>query len=242
MLDEPIAPEPTTADASVADLRTLVGNMLGEDNIQSLDEGSLRALSTVLLERMMFARQAGMSFHGARDTYEILGYNRVLSYKEYRARYMRGGLAKRIVDVYPVAVWRAGAEVYEDEDPKVNTPFEKAFADLDARLSVWSRFQRAHILAGLSTYSVMLIGVKGGGDAGDLSKELPRGNGTPDNIIYLEPFSGGGGPGGDQTTRSMAMMRSSLLRPGTTLHPTTNSSWKAATRLGCSPNSFRDGW
>lgn len=183
-----------------ADLRALVGSMLGADQVQTMDEGSLRALSTVLLERMMFARQAGYSFHGARDLYEILGYNRLLSYREYRARYMRGGIAKRVVDAYPTAVWRAGAEVYEDEDASTDTAFEKEWKDLEAQLGVWSRFQRAHILATLSTYSVLLIGA-----TGELQTELPRG--APGKLLYLQPYSGGGGPsGGDnQDNRGRAM-------------------------------------
>jgi hypothetical protein len=168
--------------------------------VHQLDENGLRALSTVLLERMMFARQAGISYHGARDMYEILGYNRILSYREYRARYMRGGLAKRVVDAYPLAVWRAGAEVYEDEDAENDTTFEKTWKDLEARLGIWSRFQRVHTLAGLSTYAVLLIGAPG-----DLGEPLPKGR--PESLLYIQPFSGGGGPGGgDQTdNRSRAM-------------------------------------
>ncbi len=199
MTDEPIIPEPTGAEAAVADLRTLVGGMIGSpEAIAALDEGSLRSLSTVLLERLMFSRQAGITFHGARDMYEVLGYNRVLTYKEYRARYARGGIAKRVVDAYPVAIWRGGAEVYEDEDAETDTTFEAAWKALDERLGIWSRLQRAHVLASLSTYSVILIGAPG-----HLSDELPRG--TPDKLLYLTPFSGGGGPGGDQLSRSMAM-------------------------------------
>lgn len=181
-----------------SDMRALVGSMLGPENIQALDDGSLRALSSVLLERMMFARQAGLSFHGARDMYEVLGYDRVLTYRMYRARYARGGIAKRIVDAYPVAIWRGGAEVWEDEDASSDTQFEQTWKELEARLSIWSRLQRAHILAGLSTYSVLLIGAPG-----NISDELPKG--TPDSLLYLTPFSGGGGPGGDRLSRSMAM-------------------------------------
>lgn len=186
--------------AGVADMRALVGAMLGSEQVASLDEPSLRALSTVLLERMLFARQAGLSFHGARDVYEVLGYNRILTYRDYRATYMRGGLAKRIVDAYPNAIWRAGAEVYEDEQPETETEFERAWELIEQKHGIWARLCRAHKLASLSTYSVLLIGA-----AGDLGDELPRGR--PDTLLYLQPFSGGGGPGGgdQQDNRSRAM-------------------------------------
>lgn len=197
-----IEQEPSAADAAVADLRTLVGGMTGNpEAVSALDEGSLRALSTVLLDRMAFARQSGIGFHGERDYYEVLGYNRLISYREYRAEYMRGGIAKRVVDAYPTAVWRGGAEVYEDEDPETETEFEAAWKVMDARLGLWTRFKRVHTLSELSTYAVLLIGAPG-----ELADPLP--NGTPDKLLYVQPFSGGGGPNGgdrngDNRSRSM---------------------------------------
>lgn len=197
-----IEPEPSAADAAVADLRTLVSSVVGNpEYVSSLDEDGLRSLSSVLLERMALSRQTGVGFHGRRDYYEVLGYNRLVTYREYRAEYMRGGIAKRAVDAYPTAVWRGGAEVYEDEKPDTETTFEKVWKALDERLGLWSRFKRAHTLSELSTYSVLLIGAPG-----ELSEELPKG--SPDQLIYVQPFSGGGGPnGGDQNgdNRSRAM-------------------------------------
>ena len=159
----------------------------------------IRALSTVLLERLQFMRRAGISFKGARDLYEVLGYPRILSYPDYRARYARGGISKRIVEAYPKATWRGGVEIIDDENPETSTEFEQAFEALEKRLKIWTRLQRVDILAGLSNYAVLLLGAPG-----DLSTELPRAKG-PDSLLYLTPFSGGGGPGGDQLTRSMAM-------------------------------------
>lgn len=204
MSDESISPsaqaeiraatsEVDRAAMEATELRTLVGGMLGDGQIRALDDGTIRALSSVLLERMMYARQAGLSFNGARDMYAVLGYNRTLTYADYRARYLRGGLAKVLVDVYPSAVWRGGAEVYEDEDPNADTPFEQDWKMLDNRLSVWATFQRAHILAGLSTYSIILIG----DGASDLSQPLMRGRG-PASLAYLKPYSAESGPGGQQ--------------------------------------------
>ena len=157
-----------------AELRTLIAGYIGESEVANLEPPVLHALGSVALERMMWGRAMGLSsFRGRRDLFDVLSYNETLDYREYRGRYKRGGLAKRVVDAYPVAVWRAGAEVYEDEDAKEDTPFEVAWKSLESRLGVWSRLQRAHTLALLSTYSVLLIGARG---TGDLSTELPRGS------------------------------------------------------------------
>jgi hypothetical protein len=165
----------------------------GPNGAEHLTQLDLRTLS-VLLDRYQFMRQAGISFGGARDYYEVFGYDRQITTKQYRDEYARGGIAKRIVEAFPKATWRGeGLELYEDDDPDVSTDFERAWDSINARLSVWTTLLRADILAGLSTYSVVLIGVAGDGD---LSTELPRGN--PDKLLYLTPFCGGGGPSATQ--------------------------------------------
>ncbi len=153
-------------------------------------DAQLRALDTaILLDRLQFMRMAGITFNGARDTYELFGYDRIITAKQYRDTYARGGIAKRIVEAFPKATWRGGAEIFEDEDPEHITPFEQAWKDLEAKVHIWQRFQQVDILAGLSTYSVLLIGAPGS----DLSAELPHGK--PGQLLYVQPYSGGGGPG-----------------------------------------------
>jgi hypothetical protein len=153
----------------------------------------IRAAASVLVERMQFMRQAGITFKGMRDLYEILGYERLISTRQYRDRYSRGGIAKRIVETLPKATWRGDMELVEDENPKVSTAFEQAWDTLETRLKIKAVLQRADILAGLSTYAVILIGAPG-----DLNTELPKGK--PESLLYLSPFLGGGGPG--SSTRS----------------------------------------
>jgi hypothetical protein len=148
----------------------------------------LRTLTSLLVERMVWMRQHGVSFDGKRDLYVVLGYPRVLTNKDYREEYARGGIAKRIVEAYPKATWRGGTELQEDEDPKVTTAFEEAWGAFAARLKVWAKLQSVDILSGLSTYSVLLIGAPG-----ELDTELPKGN-SQEQLLYLSAFSGGGGP------------------------------------------------
>jgi len=150
-----------------------------------------RAAASALMSRMRWANMAGITFGGMRDLYQILGYRRTLGYWDYRDRYARDGVAKAVVDAYPCATWRGGVEVYEDEDPTTDTVFEKAFKVLDAQLSAqtgsgfWQTCQQVDILAGLSTYAVLLIGVSGGSN---LIEELPKG----ERLLFMKPFSGGG--------------------------------------------------
>jgi 2'-5' RNA ligase len=145
-----------------------------------------RTAASAIMSRMRWANMAGIQFGGLRDTYQIFGYKRTLGYWDYRDRYARDGVAKAVVDTYPVATWRGGVELFEDEDPQVDTAFEQAFKDIDARLGFWQTCQQVDILAGLSTFAVLLIGVSGGSN---LMEELPKGQ----RLLFLKPFSGGGG-------------------------------------------------
>src|SRR5512143_765434 len=141
------------------------------------------ASDTTLGSRQLLAAMAGLSFGGARDLYTALGYDRVLTPKKLRDRYARGDVAARIVEAYPKATWRGGAELIEDPDPEVVTLFEEDWAALDARLHVWPVLQRADVLCGLGPFSVVLIGA-----VGVLDQELPR-LGSPDAVLYLQPYA-----------------------------------------------------
>lgn len=148
------------------------------------------AFESALGDRANFFRQAGMSFGGKRDFYNIFGYTRTLTTTEYRERYARGGIAGRIVDAYPKATWRGGCEVVEDENPETDTTFEQAWKQLEDRLKIISILQDVDTLSALSSYAVLLIG---SAVDGNLSEPLPKAQ-SPDQLIYLTPYLGGGGP------------------------------------------------
>ena len=150
----------------------------------SSDESGMRAAAdNIVLDRLVLARMLGMTHQGKRNTYQIFGYDDNITAQQYRERYARGGIAARVVNAKPKAVWRGDGTIYEDEDPEV-TAFEKEWKELNTRHAAWSTCKRAHILASLSSFSVLLIGAQG-----NLDTELPRGR--PGQILYLQPFGGG---------------------------------------------------
>lgn len=100
---------------------------------------------------------------------------------DFRDRYLRGGIAERIIEAYPRATWSGGARLVEDPDPTTDTDFESASAALFERLRLWTSLLRADILAGLGHYSVLLVGAKG-----DLSQPMPTSL-TAADILYLTP-------------------------------------------------------
>jgi len=149
---------------------------------ESSDIAEIRAAASVLVERIQWMRQAGITFEGMRDLYEVLGYDRTITAKNYRERYERGGIATRAVDALPKATWRGDGELVENDDPEQQTTFEQDWWKLNDQHHVWSTFLRVDILATLGRYAVLLIGAPG-----DLSTELPRGR--PGGLLYLTPFA-----------------------------------------------------
>lgn len=143
-----------------------------------------RVLVSEILSRLQLEdiSTSGRSFRGKRDIYRALGYQRVLKPSDYRGRYERGGIAKRIVEAFPVSTWRGGGELVEDEDPDIETQFESDFDALNTRLGVWSIFQRTDILAGLGRFAIILIGAPG-------ALNVPLEKCTAENLKYLTPFS-----------------------------------------------------
>jgi hypothetical protein len=135
-----------------------------------------------LLQRALYASQLGATFAGARNVETALGYKPELTYADYLHRYERGGIAARLVDVFPDDTWDPKIEVYEDPDPTVETAFEGEIKAFVSRLGLWSIFNRADKLAQIGEYSVILIGA-----GGALTSELPKMR-KQEDVLYLRPY------------------------------------------------------
>lgn len=84
--------------------------------------------------------------------------------------YDREGVAKRVVQVYPVETWKTHPEVYE-VDSVEETPFEEANKEFVDQYNIWSLLERADILSGIGHFGVILLGFNDG--AKDLRQPMP---------------------------------------------------------------------
>lgn len=142
-----------------------------------------RAAASALSSRSRFMDNvAGVTFHGRRNLYKSLGYDRAITPQQYRSRFRRNAVAQRVVTAMPKATWRGGAEVIENDAPTM-TAFEQAWENLERKLNIWSVFHRADILAGLGRYSIILIG-----SPGELDIPLDEGTLSMNDVVYLTPF------------------------------------------------------
>ena len=174
------------ADKTSAEM-TSAETTVPADQIQQIAE--IRNAASVLVQRMQFLRAAGLTFGGNRNMWEVLGYPEALSTKAYREKYLRGGIAGRIVDAPTNATWRGTVEVLENRDPHQDTVFEKAWKDLDQKHQVQAKLLRVDKLSQLSNYAVLMIGAPG---SEPLTEELPKGR--PGTLLYFAAYLGAGGP------------------------------------------------
>jgi hypothetical protein len=140
---------------------------------------AVRALRAVL-NRTGLAGALGMSFEGKRDLWGSFGWDLQINLDMIMDMYLRGGIARRIVEAKPDATWGRPPSIYHPDQPDWTTEFYKLAWDLD----LWSTFRRADILAGLGRYSIILIGT----NRGALERALPTGGAGALKITYLQPY------------------------------------------------------
>lgn len=147
---------------------------------------SLQHLQVVL--NSVYSRAAiaalGSSFDGKRDLYKVLGYPKEISFDDHLARYRRGDIASRLIDIPVDRTWSGDIEVQEDNDSEKETEFEKAWKSLSKRLKIFRVLKKADRLRAFGRYSVILIGVKG---AGELKEPVEKA--SAEEIIFLKPYA-----------------------------------------------------
>lgn len=184
---EAIPGTPGTPGALLASLAPLLSRLPPTDR-----RSVLRSAASAIVERYQLADRFQMDWAsgvGLSVIYTALGYKRTLTIADYRGLYKRDGMAQVIVSLPVQEMWASGVHVYESEDPKVETEFDRAVKSFleTKRLNVISRLSKVDVLAGLGQYAVLLIGVKDKPSA-KLSDEMPRLS-SPDDVIYLTPYA-----------------------------------------------------
>lgn len=121
-------------------------------------EGNKINVLSELLGRAQLASKMGMQFGGDRDIYNTLGYSHNLTYKDFYAQYSRQDIAAAIIDRPVDATWSGPLDVLQADDID-ETAFEKAWRELQKRLSLKSKFVRLDKLTSLGHYGVLLLGL-----------------------------------------------------------------------------------
>ena len=144
--------------------------------------GQLRILSETL-SRSRLASLMGISFSGARDLYEVLGYKRELQFTDYYGLFKRGRLGKRIINAPVQSTWHGGVSVFEDKESE-ETAFEKAWKALNEKCKLISKLQKLDSLAGIGRFAVLFMGFT---DSLNPAQPLEGAK----QLLYVQPYHEG---------------------------------------------------
>jgi uncharacterized protein len=71
--------------------------------------------------------------------------------------YKREGIARKVVNLYPNHAWLLPPEVYEVEDPDVETPMESGWKAVNERHNILGQLHIVNALSRIRSYGVMLL-------------------------------------------------------------------------------------
>lgn len=146
----------------------------------------LSAMTSALVSRMAFFKQAGLQYGGDRDLFQALGYpqSTSLKYEDYFNKYDRLDIAAAIINRPVGATWRGGVDIVESDDDN-DTPLEIAWKELDKRLSLHSKFTRLDKLTGIGRYGILLLGLDDVQTNQDFKKPVTNKR----KLLYVKPLS-----------------------------------------------------
>ena len=150
-------------------------------------EKRLQVLNEMLNRASLIARM-GQQYGGDRDLYEALGYDIYLKFEDFDKRYHRQDIAKAIINRPVQATWR-GLLTLQESSEADETPFEKAWLDMEERMQLKSKFARLDKLSAIGTYGVLLLGFDDVSNKDGWSNPVKtRGK---RELMYVKPLSQG---------------------------------------------------
>lgn len=108
-------------------------------------------------------------------------------------------VANRVVEILPKETWQVQPTIFEDEDSKNATKFEKAWDEVcknlrgkswyqdEAGNPVWDALSRADILSGIGTFGVLLLGLNDGKDLAEPVEGVPSDGAARDSGTVTTP-------------------------------------------------------
>lgn len=160
-------------------------------------------VNSVFLDRRQGMAQLGLSFDGARDIYASAGYDKDIDHKKYILRYLRQGVAKRIVNIIADESWRLDPEVLDGLDPetaKDGTEFVNSWNYLanggqieegETQAGLLHYLHRLDRVAGIGRYGVLLLGLDDGKDLSEPAKAESLKRAGVSGLLYVSVYDEG---------------------------------------------------
>lgn len=144
------------------------------------NRNEIAVLSSIYQSRVALAAQAGISFDGARNLFDILGYEKDPTFASYWWRYKRTSFGKRLITIFPRNCWRNFPIIKEDDTPETSA-FEKEVMDFMKKFRVPTYLRKVDTLAGIGRYGILFLGT----NASDHSLPITG----SEKLLYLRAFT-----------------------------------------------------
>lgn len=115
-------------------------------------------MSTIqaLIQRTGLGALLGFQMNGLRDMYATFGWKTTLTHQDFVRKYKRGGVARRVINAFPDAMW-SDPPIIEGDDA-----FNKAWQDAQAQVPVFAGLQKLDKLCRLGRFAIMVVGLDDG--------------------------------------------------------------------------------
>lgn len=90
------------------------------------------------------------------------GHPIAISTIDYQNMYTRGDIGARVVDIFPQESWSLPPLVYETENPREDTTFEKALIQLQESQDIYGVLSQLDIVSGIGRFGILIIGIDDG--------------------------------------------------------------------------------
>lgn len=146
--------------------------------------GMIANAVSALLARTGIASALGMQMSGNRDMYKVFGWNKSPKFADFVLKWKRQGVAKRVVNAYPDALWADPPVLAGDE------AFNAAWQNVLAGIPVFAYLQKLDKLCRLGKFAILVVGLN---DGKQLDQPIsPVRDATKlRKIMYLQPYSEG---------------------------------------------------
>jgi len=153
-------------------------------NLADYSKQQLMTFSSEIMNRAALSARMGQQYGGDRDIYQALGYDIVIDYNQYYARYARQDIAKAIINRPVQYTWK-GPLLLTETGVAQESALEKEWKKLERALKIKNKFVRLDKLSSIGEYGVLLLGFNDIKKHDDWAKPV---GGKNLELLYVKPL------------------------------------------------------
>lgn len=143
------------------------------------------SLASALLQRTGLGALLGLQMNGLRNMYGSFGWKTAITHQDFVNKYKRQGVARRVVNAYPDAMW-SDPPILEGDDA-----FNKAWEALNSQTPIFPALQKLDKLCRLGKFAILVVGFDDGRALDQPITTVLDAAQPNRKVIYLQAYSEG---------------------------------------------------